>query len=182
MRNLCATILILFLICVAAAMAAVPNGITVQGVLLDNAGDPLPAGFKSLTFKVFDAEVGGALIWEETLIVNSDDDGLWTARLGGSVGMDESHFDGPDRWMEITVDDGVNPPEALSRVEMTSHAFAYQSVNSEQANSALTADNADLLDGLNSTAFALQAHGHPGQWSESGRTFYTKPRSEPDHL
>jgi len=53
--------------------------------------------------------------------------------------------------------DGVNPVETLSRIKLNTNPFTYRSASSQQAD---VANNADLLDGLNSTDFAANAHSH----------------------
>jgi len=158
--------LILLLACAALILATpvwadVPQNMNVQGRLTDAAGDPLPAGFKIFTFKIWDAEVGGAEVWpgglgeDQTLF--TDDGGLWTARVGELLGLSEVVFQDTTRWLEVTVNDGMNPVETLSRIKLNTNPFTYRSASSQQAD---VANNADLLDGLNSTDFAADVHSH----------------------
>ena len=48
------------------------------------------------------------------------------ARLGQLVPLADSVFDSLPRWLEVRVDDGINPEETLPRVKITTHAFTYR--------------------------------------------------------
>lgn len=152
--------LILLLACVGMILATpvwadVPENMNVQGRLADAAGDPLPPGFKIFTFKIWDAEVGGTEVWPggpgEVQTIGTDDDGLWTAQIGKLLGLTDAVFQDTTRWLEVTIDDNVNPVETLPRIKLNTNPFTYRSASSQ---------NSDLLDGLNSTDFAANAHGH----------------------
>ncbi|MBD3298053.1 MAG: hypothetical protein GF341_05305, partial [candidate division Zixibacteria bacterium] len=94
-----------------------------------------------MTFKIFDADVGGTEIWSEgTQLITSDADGLWNAELGGDTPLTPTVFADTVRWLEITVDDGVNSPETMPRVRLVTSPYAFQA---DQAMSSVTADTAD---------------------------------------
>jgi hypothetical protein len=59
--------------------AVVPGSITVQGRLTDTGGNPLPPGFKSFTFKIFDAASSGTEVWP--VAVNEEDQFLSTESI-----------------------------------------------------------------------------------------------------
>lgn len=105
-----------------AAVADVPQNMNVQGRLTDASGDPVPAGLKNLTFKIYDAEVAGSEIWPggpgETQAVATDANGLWNARVGALIPLTDDVFEDSTRWLEVTVDDGVNPPETMPRIKL----------------------------------------------------------------
>jgi len=137
-------------VCVAAVLgmygtthADVPSSMTVQGRLTDAGGTPLPAGPKTMSFQMHTASIGGTQVWPdaggEQHIVTSDDDGLWTAEIGTSFPLSSAVFADSARWLEITVDDGVNPVETLPRVRLVTSPFAFQAA---QASSSRTADTA----------------------------------------
>ena len=135
------------------ALADVPTTMDIQGVLTDSSGTPVPAGLKIFTFKIFDAEVGGTEIWPaapgENIILTTDDAGLWNACVGENIPLTEAVFiSDTSRWLELTVDDGVNPPETMSRIKLKTHPYSYRSASSDQA------ANADLIDGLDGSDLA----------------------------
>jgi len=125
-----------------SASADVPPQMTVQGKLTNSIGKPSAPGFKLFTFKIFDAQSGGSEIWPagpgETITVKTDSLGLWTAQLGTVIPLTDPVFAGIDRWLEITVNDGVNPPETLSRLKLNTNPFAFRSATSQKADTALS--------------------------------------------
>jgi len=131
-----------------AAQADVPQSMNVQGRLTDTAGVPLPAGPKDFTFKIFDTQVAGVEVWPagpgELQSIATDADGLWTARVGALLGLTEAVFQDTSRWLEVTVDDGVNPVETLPRIKLNTNPFTYRSASSQ---------NSDALGGLGSDDF-----------------------------
>ena len=110
--------------------AAVPSQITVQGKLTNPSGVPALAGTKTFTFRIFDAVTGGTQIWPaiggEVQPVITDIAGLWSAAVGQMNPLSDAVFSGIGRWLEITVDDGVNPAETLSRMKINSDAYAFR--------------------------------------------------------
>jgi len=106
--------------------ADTPAEVSLQGRLTDETGTPVTAGVKTMTFAIFATETAGTALWAETLQVLSDDDGLWNARLGGQSPLTATVFDAVPRWLEISVDDGVNPVESLPRVELAANPYAYR--------------------------------------------------------
>lgn len=111
------------------SFAAVPTTMNVQGRLTDAGGTPLPAGTKTLTFKIFDSEAAGTEIWSggagEDHSVTSDDDGLWNTNIGTTIPIPASVFADSVRWLQVTVDDGVNPVTTLPRIRLVTGPFAY---------------------------------------------------------
>lgn len=110
----------------AAAQADVPSVINVQGKLTDTGGVPLPAGNKTFTFKIFDVEMGGVPIWpgaggNETQIIATDGNGLWSANVGEVAILTENVFAATERWLEVTVDGTVLP-----RVRLSTGPYAFR--------------------------------------------------------
>lgn len=107
--------------------AAVPTGLTVQGRLTDTLGNPLPAGSKSFTFKIFDASDGGSQIWPsvggEVQSISSDAGGLWVGMLGAVSPLTDSVFVDSVRWLEIIVD-GTTLPRTRLATAPYSHRVA----------------------------------------------------------
>ena len=51
----------------SGAIAAVPSSITYQGKLTDSTGVPVPDGSRAMTFKIYDLQSGGVLLWDSGL-------------------------------------------------------------------------------------------------------------------
>lgn len=118
---------------------------TYQGRLTDNNG---PAnGIYDFTFTLYGSQSGGSAVsGSATNAAVFVTNGVFTARLDFGAAA----FTGPDRWLEIGV--------------RTNGAGAFTALSPRQAilptPYAMHASNADLLDGMNFTAFAQAAHSH----------------------
>jgi hypothetical protein len=108
----------------ASTSAAVPSSMVVQGRLTDASGNPLPAGNKSFTFRIFNDTAAGAQVWPaggvgEVQMISSDAAGLWIGRIGISSPLDDNDFDNPARWLQVTVDGTTLP-----RIRLVSVPYA----------------------------------------------------------
>lgn len=132
------------------ALADVPPEMSIQGRLTNNAGAPVPAGLKNFTFKIFDAPAGGTEIWPggpgELQTLTTDANGLWNAGVGTVIPLTEAVFQAPVRWLEVRIDDGVNPPETLPRIELRTNPYTYRAATSQQADSLGGMSLDDLMD------------------------------------
>ena len=81
----------------------IPKFINYQGKLTDNQGNPLTGDF-SMTFAMYDAEVGGNLLWEEGPRDVTVTEGLFSVLLGEVNPIPLEVFDGDSAWMEVTVE------------------------------------------------------------------------------
>lgn len=112
--------------------ADTPALVTVQGKLTDSAGAPLPPGQRTLIFKLFDSPISTREIWpqqgagDEAHVVTTGADGIWTVKLGETYPLTDVSFSNSSRWLEIQVDDGVNPIVALPRLEITTNPFTHR--------------------------------------------------------
>lgn len=109
--------LTLFAAVVRPAGASVPRTLNYQGVLSNPSGVPLE-GPCHLTFKLYQAEVGGSPLWTEidSLSVTH---GIFNAILGTRTAL-ELPFD-QTYWLGITVEDGS---ELSPRSQLTSSPYA----------------------------------------------------------
>jgi hypothetical protein len=89
----------------APALAGVPLRLTEQGRLYDTAGNPL-MGNASVVFTLYDAPVGGNVLWTEVQTVAADT-GYFSAELGAISPIPLSVWDGAERYLGITV--GTDP-------------------------------------------------------------------------
>lgn len=119
------------------ALAAVPTSMNVQGRLTDSTGSPLTAGVKTFTFKIYDMEVGGTEILPNTVgedqSITTDAAGLWNANVGAVIPLTDPVFADTVRWLEITVDDGINPPVTLPRVRLQTGPYTYRVATADGA-------------------------------------------------
>lgn len=122
-----------------AATAAVPSLLNYQGMLRDAAGDPVPDGNYSVTFRIWDSEISGAAIWQEGRLVTVQD-GLFTVLLGSIVPIPDTLFSNPNRWIGLEV--GLDP-EMSPRQRLVSAPFAWQSLHANRADTASTAKAVD---------------------------------------
>ncbi len=128
----------------AAALAAgstFPRLITFSGVIKDAAGSPVQ-GPATVTFSLFVEQDGGAPLWSETQIVETDGQGRYTVYLGAAspTGLPLDLFmTGAARWLAIQTPEQPDPP----RVLLVGVPYA------------LKAADADTLSGKPASAFAL---------------------------
>ncbi|MEA3409801.1 MAG: hypothetical protein U9Q95_05585, partial [Candidatus Eisenbacteria bacterium] len=60
------SLVLVVLLCAGALQAAAPQTMSYQGVIRDDAGDPVPDGTYDVTFRIYDVSSGGAPLWTET--------------------------------------------------------------------------------------------------------------------
>lgn len=96
----------------------IPQTMSYQGVLLDNADIPLNGSY-TLMFKLYYEQSGGTVIWQESKIVDVSE-GIFNVILGSNVPLNLS-FD-QTYYLGITV--GVAGTELQPRIELTSSAYA----------------------------------------------------------
>jgi len=113
------------------ASADIPHLINYQGKLADNTGKPVTDGAYSVTFRIYDAESAGTLLWEETQSV-SIQRGIFSVLLGGVTALNLA-FDVP-YWLEIKVGTEVMSP----RQRMASVGYAFTAQNATLAQDATT--------------------------------------------
>jgi len=124
MKTLTKSILVVFFFMwtmvygLSIASADIPHLINYQGKLADTTGKPVTDGTYSVTFRIYDTESAGTLLWEETQSV-SISRGIFSVMLGGVTALNLA-FDKP-YWLEIKVGTEVMSP----RQRMASVGYAY---------------------------------------------------------
>jgi len=168
----------------ALVLADVPGMINYQGIIVDeNTGDPLP-GEHTVVFRIYDSSSGCTLLWSEEQQVTADDMGVFST-IAGSESEIAIAFDNPG-WPEVEVDTEV----LLPRRPLVSVPYAFRSERADDADSlggvhsgdyvvqgetgVVTSDmiadgagsdlDADMLDGLDSDAFADSGHNHDDRY------------------
>jgi hypothetical protein len=137
--------LLVVLLCSSPALAA-PNLINYQGLLTDATGVAITNANQSLTFRLFDAETTGNLLWEEVRSVNVQN-GSYNLLLGSVAVLDPALLAGDSVWLEVVVDTEV----LGGRQRLVSVPYAMQAATAQTALSvadgAGSGLDADLLDG-----------------------------------
>ncbi len=122
-RAVGAGVLLVVLWSCASAFAAIPRIISYQGKVTDSAGVPVE-GAHELTFRIYDAETAGNLLWQETHAGVVVDRGLFSVFLGGVADLNLS-FDDP-YFLEIKVDSEVMAPR--QRITAAGYAIKAEGV------------------------------------------------------
>ena len=110
----------------SAAYAEVPHLINYQGRLTDTGGVPLNGSY-NLTFRIYDAETAGNLLWEETqtgVVINK---GIFAVLLGSVTNLNIA-FDKP-YFLEIKVGNEVMSP----RQRITSAGYAVRAETAQDS-------------------------------------------------
>lgn len=112
---------------VARARADVPTRMNFAAVLKDSTG-ALLNGTYTLTFEIFDGAGAGAVSqWgPETPPPLNIVDGVVLRKLGNQIPIDHTVFDDASRFMEVTIALGGGPPTILSRVKISTSAYAHR--------------------------------------------------------
>ena len=105
-------------VCVSAA--EVPQLINFQGRLTDAAGETVPDGSYTVTFRLFDNLVGGTLLWDEDQDVTTVS-GLFTVLLGASTPIPDVAFDVDSCYLEVQP---LGSDPIAPRARLTSVAYA----------------------------------------------------------
>src|SRR3990172_1416522 len=122
-------IFVLAVVLSMTANAAVPGLITYQGMLADSTGDPAN-GLFLIQFRIYDAESGGATLWDNAFRTVQVTDGLFIYSLGDSTAFAADLFDSPNRWLGIKVgtDPEISPRKQLVSTAYSQHAAKADSV------------------------------------------------------
>ncbi len=132
-------------------LATVPQLISHQGRLTDGAGTPVADGPYLIKFTIYDAPVGGSVLWNAGFQSVTVVDGLFTYVLGADVAFPDGLFSGgTDRWLGITV--GVDP-EIVPRTQVLASAYALHSQRADTTDwSGLSGVPAGFADGVDNDA------------------------------
>ena len=162
----------------AQTIAGAPNTIDYQGKALDAQGAvlaPSTAANYEMTFRIYDAQEGGTIIWAEKQIVTVFK-GLFSVRLGEGTTIGEGTvlqtnladaFNAASRFLGVTIlITGQSPVEILPRLAFLATPFAYS------ANRSVTAER--LV--LNPSASAV-----PSAVNASALSFATQTLNNGDH-
>lgn len=137
-------------------VSAAPTTMNFQGRLADASNNTVADGLYNMQFRLFTVGSGGSATWTETRETANRvqvTNGIFAVQLGAVTPLSASLFSGNDVYFEITLPTPgtatCNTASCASwespmtpRQKMATSAYAFQ------------AENANTLDGLDSTAFA----------------------------
>jgi len=135
--------------------AAITPLISYQGRLLNPTTGAPQNGTFTFVFRLYNVADGGSALWTETKDI-AVSNGLFSTLLGDVTALPTSIFDGQNLWLGVKV--GTDA-EATPRQRIAAAPYA------------LYSDNADRLDGQDSTAFAAAGHIHDDR-------YYTEAESD----
>lgn len=119
------------------AMGGIPHIMNVQGRLTDAGGAPYAPGSKIFIFKIYNSPTGGIELWpavagQEEQVIETDDQGLWTAHVGAVIPIPTEVVLDPATWLEIAVNaDGTWV--TLPRIQLLSGPYSIHSQLSDEA-------------------------------------------------
>jgi hypothetical protein len=153
----------------AIAGAQIPQTVNYQLMLTDAADQPLADQTVNMVFRLYDAELGGTLIWSESRSAQTNAIGVVAIVLGETVPM-SFEYAGP-MWLEVEVDGETMTP----RRPLTSAPYA------RRATVADLAGNAEGLGGIPADAYALDDDlWQPGTLNDPANPMeWTKLKSVP---
>ncbi len=162
MKRLCVLTAVLAITLLASALVmaqpvapSVPNLIDFQGKLTTPAGNPVADGAHTFVFRIFDAAVGGTLLWSEGPLGITTTGGLFTHQLGSSTALPENLFiDNNPHYLEVEADGAIISP----RTQLISHPFSRTANALEAKNSGTGVTMVRTEDGLH----GLSTYGGDG--------------------
>jgi len=144
----CATILACMCFLTEPVFAG-PGLISYQGKITDNTGTPLE-GAQNMRFRLYNSAVGGAELWNETQNSVPVTGGIYDVRLGAVSPLNDVPFAGDAVYLQVEIYNGAAWEALTPRQQLTSTAYSFRA---DIADSATNAEDAETLDGLDSTAF-----------------------------
>ncbi len=144
------------------AQAQIPQLVRYQGTLTDTEGIPLD-GEHTLTFRFYDDEAGGSLMWEETQWEIPVNQGAFSVLLGQNTPLTLG-FDF-NCWLGVSVD---GSSELAPRHQVASVPNAYLSDRAEKLYNSQTVQSGNLLKNGSFESWGSGESAAPEAWSLSG--------------
>ena len=113
--------LFISLLLATCVYAAVPHLIRFQGKVTDKAGAPLNGAY-NITFRIYNSQTGGTLLWSETQSAVPVNNGIFTALLGNVAALDLPFDESYWLSMEVNNDGEMAPRQTVSSVGYAIHA------------------------------------------------------------
>lgn len=135
MRKLLLLIAVGVFIVSSSSWGEIPHKMNFQGMLTDDAGQPLNGTYK-LRFSIYSDPSGGSALWSEQHLGIDVENGLFNVVLGEYLSIPDSVFKEPERYLGITVG---TYPQLTPRIQLTSTGYAYRALVADSASVALSA-------------------------------------------
>ncbi len=120
--------IILAVFCLAAsAWAQVPDKMNYEVMLTDDSDVPLADQAVTLVFRIYNADIGGVMLWNETHVTATNSIGIVSVVLGTTTPMSPNSFIQP-LWVEVEVDGETLSP----RRELTSSPYAIHAYDADR--------------------------------------------------
>ena len=127
------TVVTLFVVLSIEGNAQIPRTLSYQGVLTDSSGNPKPDNTYNLTFRLYENELTGSILWTEVKSLEVKR-GLFSTILGDLTPLPDSlKFDHP-YWLSIQV---ASEAELIPRIPLTPVGYSLHSVKADTANYAM---------------------------------------------
>ena len=122
--------ILVLVILTSAVFAEVPQMLSYQGRLADNAGNPVQDGTYQITFNIWNWENGGTLLWSSGPQNVTATNGLFSYHLGSAVLLPHSLFTDSTRWLGIKIgeDEEITP-----RTKLMPSPYAYHALRADTA-------------------------------------------------
>lgn len=150
-RHVCIWMLAVSVLAVSPLLqAAAPEILSYQGYV-EESGNPV-TGNRNIVFTIYDAPVGGTIIWQESHTAVSISGGLFTALIGAgnhvSYGpLQPFHFSDSLRFLGVTVGAyGINP-EISPRTRLASSPYAFRVSTLDGSTGGTVSGTIELVDG-----------------------------------
>ena len=103
--NMKKSILLLFLFCLSLAISAQPPQlIPYQAIARDNAGNPVLNQNIGLRFSIHDQTISGAVVWQESQTVVSNNVGIIVTALGGTTQLTSVDWGSGAKFLQVEMD------------------------------------------------------------------------------
>ncbi|UCF64288.1 MAG: hypothetical protein JSW33_00230 [bacterium] len=147
MRKISLLIVILSILFGFNIWAQIPQLITYQGYLTDNANNPVTSNLQ-LTFALYTTQSGGSALWTEVHPSVAIIEGVFRVQLGSITSLNLP-FDAP-YWLGIKV---ASDPELAPRIALSSVGYSFNAVEAQSvASGAAVSSLNGLTDDINLTA------------------------------
>jgi len=111
----------IYMIFTVIAFAEVPNMISYQGRLTDDAGSPVADGDYTIVFNIYNTKIlVGMVLWTDTMTVTTSE-GLFTVLLGEETPLSPDIFNGTTKYLGTTI---VGEEEMSPRTPIVSVPYA----------------------------------------------------------
>ena len=172
----------------AQTVAPVPSLMNFQGRLAKPNGTPVTDGFYTVTFRIYDAQTGGNLRWQEQSPSVYARNGTFATLLGNITQLTDSIFNGTV-WLELQVNTDA-PLSPRQRVTSVAYAFKANTVPDGAITTTKIADGAitaaklapGVGGGANGTAGGDLTGTYPNPLIALGSVTSAKLASDPTSL